>query len=761
MKQVLQSYRTGELRVADVPAPGVEAGCLLVHTRVSLVSAGTERATVELAQKSLLGKARARPDLVKKVLERVARDGLVATGKAAFQKLDSPIPLGYSCAGVVLEVGDGVPGFSVGDRVACAGAKVANHAEINLVPHHLCARIPEGVADEDAAFVTLGAIALHGVRQAAPTLGEVFGVIGLGLIGQLAAQLLRASGCAVLGVDLDPVKVTLAKSLGCEAALLRSDDLAAAVRGLTGGRGLDGVILAAATPSSDPIELAGELCRDRGRVVALGATGLTVPRRPYYDKELVLLQSRSYGPGRYDPSYEEGGVDYPAGYVRWTEGRNLEAFLGQVAAGRVKVAELVSHRFPIEQAAEAYALLQGRASKEAEAASASQAESAAAGATAAPVTPASAGGEPLGILLHYPQGPVPARTVTLGPVPRAGGPLRIGVLGAGAFASGTLVPLFAADRGARLVSIASARGASARHLAERHQIARATTDGAALLADPDVDAVVIATRHDLHAGLAAAALRAGKHVFVEKPLALDEAGLGEVLAAQRESGQQLFVGYNRRFAPLTAALRAHFQGRSGPLLITVRINAGEIPATSWVHDPRQGGGRLLGEGCHFVDLCAAIAGAEVTQVSAQGVGPAGAARGDDNFVLGLRLSDGSVASIVYAAVGDPSAGKERIEVLGDGAVAVLDDFRRLELRRGGKVRTERTLGQDKGHKAEVAAFLEAVRSGRAPVSPAALAATSRATFAALAQLKGEGEARGAGQGGSDGDGDNAAAVLPR
>jgi polar amino acid transport system substrate-binding protein len=735
MKQVLQSYRTGELRVADVPAPGVEAGSLLVHTRVSLVSAGTERATVELAQKSLLGKARARPDLVKKVLERVARDGLVATGKAAFQKLDSPIPLGYSCAGVVLEVGGNVPGFSVGDRVACAGAKVANHAEINLVPHHLCARIPDGVADEDAAFVTLGAIALHGVRQASPTLGEVFAVIGLGLIGQLAVQLLRASGCAVLGVDLDPVKVTLARSLGCEAALLRSDDLGAAVRGLTSGRGLDGVILAAATPSSDPIELAGELCRDRGRVVALGATGLTVPRRPYYDKELVLLQSRSYGPGRYDPSYEEGGVDYPAGYVRWTEGRNLEAFLAQVAAGRVRAQPLVSHKFPIERAQEAYGLLQGAAAAE-DSLVAQPAPGQAAGDVAAkPPAPA---GEPLGILLTYPQGPAPARTVTVtnGSWRASKGVVRVGIIGAGNFASGTLVPLFAQQDGVKLTAIASARGASARHLAERYQIARATTDAEAILSDGEVDAVVIATRHDKHAALAAQALRAGKHVFVEKPLALDEAGLQDVLAAQAGSGKQLFVGYNRRFAPMTLLLKEQFANRRSPLVLSLRINAGEIPATSWVHDPREGGGRLVGEGCHFVDLCAAIAGAPVTRVFAQGVLPSGGARADDNFALDLRLGDGSIASLVYTAQGDPSAGKERIEVFGDGAWGLLDEFRKLELRRAGQLRTERALAQDKGHRAGVAAFIESITTGQPAVPAQDLAATSRATFAAAEALRG-------------------------
>lgn len=695
MKQVLQSYRTGELEVADVPAPGLEPGCLLVLTAASLVSVGTDRGTMDLAQKSLIGKARERPDLVRKVLDRVARDGLVATGRAVLGKLDQPIPLGYSCAGRVLAVGEGVTGFAVGDRVACAGAKVANHAELNLVPQHLCALVPAGVDDEAAAFVTLGAVALQGLRQAQPTLGETFAVIGLGLVGQLAVQLLKANGCAVLGVDLDERKIKLATALGADAAVLRSGAVTETARALTRGRGVDGVLICAATPSSDPVQLAGELCRDRGRIVALGAVGMEVPRRPYYDKELTLLQSRSYGPGRYDPSYEERGVDYPIGFVRWTEGRNLEAFLALCAAGSVRTAELVTHRFPIERAGEAYAAV--------------------------------ASEDPLGVVLTYSQREAQARTVQVAKAaPARDGALRIGLVGAGAFAAGTLAPKLASS-GARLVAVASARGFSARHLAQKHRFERATTDGEALLRDPELDAVFIATRHSQHAAQAALALSCGKHVFVEKPPALDEAELAQVLSAARESGRVLMVGYNRRFAPLALELRGHFAGRRSPLVLQVRVNAGPLAPEHWLSDPREGG-RIVGEGCHFVDLCSFLAGADPVVVFAQGSA--------EDAAISLRFADGSVATIAYAASGDASAGKERIEAMGDGAFGVLEDFRRLELRRGGKlVASRKPLAQDKGHAAAVTAFLAAAKSGQPPIPLASLAATSRATFGAVESLR--------------------------
>jgi predicted dehydrogenase/threonine dehydrogenase-like Zn-dependent dehydrogenase len=705
MKQILQSYRTGHLELADVPAPCLEPGSVLVLTAASLLSVGTERMTMALAKKSLVGKARARPDLVRKVLERLSRDGLLTTGKAVLNKLDQPIPLGYSCAGRVVAVGDGVSGIAVGDRVACAGAKVANHAEVNLVPKNLCARVPEGVGDEAAAFVTVGAIALQGVRTGKPTLGEAFAVIGLGLIGQLAAQILRANGCRVLGIDLDPGKVKLARDLGAEEAVVRGGDVAQACASLTDGRGVDGVLICAASSSNDPVALAGDLCRDRGRVAVVGAVRMEIPRRPYYDKEIAFLQSRSYGPGRYDPVYEEAGVDYPAGYVRWTEQRNMEAFLHLCARGAVQVTPLVTHRFDIERAEEAYALLEG-------------------------------GGEPLGIVLKYPARAVPPRSVTMVATRRAGaGAVRVGFIGAGAFAAGTLVPAVAKAGGTRLVAIASARGFTARHLAQRHNFETCTTDAAAVATDPGVDAVFIATRHNLHAEQASAALRAGKHVFVEKPLALTRDELDSVLEAQRAAGTVLAVGYNRRYSPLARELKAFFERRVAPLVMHYRVNAGAIPADSWIHDPSIGGGRIIGEGCHFIDLCAYLAGGPPVSVYAQGVEPRAGARVDDNVTLSLRFSDGSIATIAYVATGDPTSGKEHLEVLGDGAQAVLGDFRRLELRRGGKRRLVSKFSQDKGHATGVETFLEAARvGGLQPIPLAVLAAVSMATFGAMESL---------------------------
>jgi polar amino acid transport system substrate-binding protein len=700
VKQVLQSYKTGDVAVADVPAPSApEPGGVLVRTTASLVSAGTERSAMELGKKSLVGKARARPDLVQKVLQKLSRDGVVATARTVFSKLDVPNPLGYSCAGVVLDADDAP--YSSGQRVACAGAKVANHAEVNAVPRNLCARIPDGVSDEEASFVTTGAIALHGVRTAQTQLGERVAVVGLGLIGMLAMQLLKAQGCRVLGVDPDESKRRLATELGCHAVAAPGPGAVEAMLSMSGGRGADAVVVCAATPSSDPIVLAGELARDRARVVAVGTVGMELPRRPYYDKELVFLQSRSYGPGRYDPVYEERGVDYPAGYVRWTEQRNMESFLEAVASGAVNVKRLISHRFPIERAEAAYELISGST------------------------------GEPfLGVVLTYEGATASERTVE---VSGGAGPARersgIAFVGAGAFATGVLVPAFAKAEGARLVSIASGRGVTARHLAEKFKFARATSDLAEQLADPAVDAVVLATRHNLHAAQAVAAFEAGKHVFVEKPLALDAASLDAVMAARERAGKLLMVGFNRRFSPLARELKGAFGRRRGPLVMQYRVNAGPLPADSWLKDPAVGGGRLVGEGCHFVDFCSYLADAPVTRVYAERAGES-----EDDVVVSLRFADGSVGTVHYVASGDPAYPKERVEVLGDGRVAVLDDFRSLEVAHG-KRRRSSSLLQDKGHAAEAQAFVDAVRRGLpAPIPYDSLVATTRATFAALESL---------------------------
>jgi len=674
-----------------------------MRTAASLVSAGTEKMTLDLARRSLLGKAQDRPDLVQKVVQKIQRDGLLSTAQAVWAQLDAPIPLGYSCAGRVVALGPGAAGFRPGDRVACGGAKSANHAEMNSVPTRLCALVPPGLSDEEAAFVTVGAIALQGVRTAAPTIGETVAVLGLGLIGQLACQILRAAGCKVLGVDLEPDKVALALRCGADRAVLRSGEVDDAVAALTAGRGVDAVVICAATDQNDPIELAGQIARDRGRVVVIGAVKMDVPRRPYYDKELSLLQSRSYGPGRYDPAYEEQGRDYPVGYVRWTEERNFEAFLALCADKRVDVRPLITHRFPIDEATEAYRLLSGERR------------------------------EPyLGILLTYPTDRPLQPRVLLGAPPAApvDGEVRLAVAGAGAFAASVLVPSLARAKGARLQAIASAKGISARQLGQKFGFRSAATDFASLCADPEVDAVVIATRHHLHAAQAIAALQAGKHVFVEKPLALTEEQLAPLLEEAQRSGRQLWVGFNRRFAPLAVRLHDFLAERSNPLLFSYRVNAGALPPNSWIQDPEVGGGRIVGEVCHFIDLFSYLC--DSLPVGVHAVAAAGSDRSagaPEDLIATLTFADGSIGTIVYGSRGDATFSKERLEVVGASRVAVLDDFKTLELVRRGK-RQRVGGGKDKGHDAEVQAFVQAVaRGGPAAISLDSLARTTRATFA--------------------------------
>ncbi len=704
MKQVLQHVRSGKLELADVPEPAPRASGVVVRNAASLISAGTEKMIIDFAGKSLLGKARERPDLVRQVVDKVRKDGLGPTMQTVMSRLDQPMALGYSCAGVVESAGRGAPEFQAGDRVACSGMGYASHAAAVFVPRNLTVAIPDGVSFEDASYVTLGAIALQGVRVAEPRLGETVCVIGLGLLGQLTVQLLRAAGCRVVGVDLDPAKVALARELGAGLAILRSEDVHGAVEAFTGGIGVDSVIVTAAAESNDPIELAGELCRDRGIVSMVGAVPMDIPRKVYFEKELQLRLSRSYGPGRYDPAYEEGGHDYPIGYVRWTERRNMEEFLRLVATGQVTPSRLTSHRFDLSEAERAYAIVTGQDKQ--------------------PF---------LGVVLTYPQGvPAGGRTVQLRPAAPASGTIGLGVFGAGNFAKAVLLPRIA-KAGVDLVGVSTATGASAKTTGDKFGFGYCTTDTDRLLADPAVHAVVIATRHGSHAGMTARALRAGKAVFVEKPLALDEDGLQEVLAAQAETGGVLAVGFNRRFSPLVQQMKAAF-APGAPLAMTYRINAGPIPASSWIHDPEQGGGRIIGEVCHFVDLAQHVADDEVAEVFAFNAG--GHASGLHDVVsISLRMRGGSIASISYFSTGDKSYPKERLEVFGGGAIAVLDDFRELTVSRGGKRKSTKKLSQDKGFDEEIAAFLAAVKDGTMPISLASLTATTRATFAIEESLR--------------------------
>ena len=717
MKAIVQSYGSGELEVAELPTPALLPGGVLVRNATSLISAGTERLMVDLAKKSLLGKAKERPDLVRRVLDKVRRDGVMATLDTVRSRLDNPIPLGYSCAGTVEAVAEGVDGIRVGNRVACAGAGYANHAEFVFVPRNLVVPLPEGVSFESACFTTVGAIALQGLRLAEPELGETVAVIGLGLVGLLAAQLARAAGCRVVGMDLDPSRCQLALDLGIEAAVGDGEALEERCHAMTNGHGADKVVVAASTKSSAPIALAGAIARIRGTVSVVGAVGMDVPRQPFYDKELLLRVSRSYGAGRYDPEYEEKGRDYPIGYVRWTENRNMEAFVAQLASGAVRTGPLLSHRFPIDRAQDAYDLLGGESK------------------------------EPyLGLLLTYPQPETTntevGRRIEVAPAAPADGAgstdnsVRLGVVGAGLFATGTLIPALAKRDDVRLAGVVTATGIKARHVARKFGFGFAATDASEILGNREVDAVVLATRHNLHADQVLAALEAGQHVFVEKPLCLDEEQLTEIVAAydaahSTASDRQplLMVGYNRRFAPLVRRLEAHFARVEEPLMLQLRVNAGFIPLDHWTQDPEQGGGRIVGEVCHFVDLAIALTGSHPVSVQAQALPNRGRYR-DDNLVATLGFADGSVATITYLAHGANGLAKERFEVSGGGRSAVLDNFRGLELYKGGRLDKVRGgLKQDKGHVAQLAAFVSAVASGGpAPIPFDDLVAGTRATF---------------------------------
>lgn len=718
MKQLLQNLKNGETLVVEVPVPNPQPGEVLVRTAASLVSAGTERTLVSFAEKSLLGKARSRPDLVRQVMDKARREGLLTTLDAAFNRLEQPMPLGYSSAGTIVALGPGVEGLQVGQRVACAGGNYAVHAEYASIPRNLITPLPDEVDFESAAFTTLGAIALHGFRLAEPQLGERVAIIGLGLLGLLAVGIAQAAGCHVLGIDLDPRRVDLARRMGATAVGREGAEEAA--QGFSRGRGCDAILICADTSSADPVELAGVIARDRARVVAVGAVGLQIPRKIYYEKELSFVNSRSYGPGRYDPAYEEGGQDYPLGYVRWTEGRNLEAFVELLANRRVDVHPLITHRFPIDQAPQAYDLITGKR-----------------------------GEQFLGVLLTYPAGEAehPVRRVALSPATHASAQpgskvdvVRLGVLGAGNFATAVMLPALKTTPGVELVGLVSASGLNAQAAGKRFGFQYAASDEAEILADPRVNTVAILTRHNLHAAQVIAALNAGKHVFCEKPLALDEAELEEIqaLVASLADGQgsMLMVGFNRRFAPLAVELKRFLEGRGEPLAAHYRVNAGYIPPSHWVHDPEQGGGRIIGEGCHFVDFLTYLVGQPPCAVTAHGL-PDGSRYREDNVVMTFAFPDGSLGTVSYLANGDKAFPKERVEVFCGGRTAALDDFRSLEMVRDGARRVLRSrLRQDKGHRAEWLAFSSALRQGGPPPIPYEhLFGVTRATFAAVQALR--------------------------
>ena len=727
MKQVLQQARTGEIEVMDVPAPQLRPGCVLVRVAASLVSAGTERAASEFASKNLLLKAKARPDLVHEVVNKARREGILSAVSAVRSRLDQPLALGYSSAGQVIGVGEGVTDIQVGDYVACAGAGFAVHAEIACVPRLLVAKIaraktglrefsPDSHEEEyvsavdsvleHAAFATVGAVALHGIRTAEVKLGDIVAVIGLGLLGQLTVQLLKIAGCRVVGMDVAMDRAQLASQLGVDAASFTSSDFRDLCLQHSGGVGVDAVLITAETPSSSPVNLAAELARDRGIVVAVGTVGMDLERKSYYEKELDFRVSRSYGPGRYDSAYEQKGRDYPIGYVRWTETRNMDAFLDLLLSGRLNLAPLITHRFSVEQAHRAYEVITGRA------------------------------GDPfLGVLIAYPHsaGPQPTAPVLLKKATPRASPteLQLGVLGAGTFAIGTLLPAIRKIPGVNLVGVCSATSSHSRHAAEKFGFSYCTSDSNQILDDPAVNTVLIATRNHLHARQVVAALRAGKNVFCEKPLCLSEPELVDIFRcySSRPAGQQLLVGFNRRFAPMVVRMKAFLSSINQPLAMHYRVNAGFLPRDHWVNDPEQGGGRILGEVCHFVDFLAFLAGSSPVEVNAYRLENSGQYSGD-NVIVSLRFANKSHGTISYLACGDRSFSKERVEVFGGGAVAVLEDFRRLELVRNGRKQVVHSRWrQDKGHRAEWEAFTHALRSNKpCPIPFEDLVASTLATL---------------------------------
>ena len=693
--------------LAEVPFPECGENGVLVRTACSLVSAGTEKMLVDLAKKSLVGKAMARPDLVRQVWGKMKKEGAAATLKKVMTKLDNPIPLGYSCAGQVIEAGRNVLGLKVGDWVACGGAGYANHAEVNFVPQNLAAKIPEGLAMESACFATVGSIALQGVRQAQVELGHRVGVIGLGLLGQMAVQILKASGAKVLCMDISQGKMDLAKKLGADLAV-HADNFVAAARNLTDGHGLDSLIITASTLSNHPIELAGEVCRYKGKVVVVGAVGMDIPRNDYYRKELDIRMSMSYGPGRYDPVYEEKGIDYPYSLVRWTEGRNLQAFLELCAEGKVTPAELVTHRFLFKDALSAYELFEGKT------------------------------GEPyLGILLNYDADKPLAKHVELStPFPGPANGIRIALVGAGGFAKSVLLPALVGMPGVAIASIATATGVSARGTAEKYRIAKIFGDSRSQLLDPSSNSALITTRHNHHVEAVLGALDAGKHVFVEKPLCIREEELESIRAKYEGMKERpvLTVGFNRRFSSHAAELKKWITGSGEMPVIRYRINAGFIPRDHWTQDPEIGGGRIVGEVCHFIDLASFLAGAPVEEVFATALETPGNYRGD-NVCITLKHANGARSSIDYLANGDPACPKEHIEVFCGRGLAVCEDFRTTTFHKEGARRKFKSSGMDKGFQAELEAFCNAVTGrGPEPISFASLVNTTLTTFRILESI---------------------------
>ncbi len=704
MKQLIQSFKTGELGLFEVPAPICQENGALVQTTVSLVSAGTEKMLVDFAKKSLLAKAKDRPDLVMQVIDKMKKEGVKNTLEKVFTKLDTPIPLGYSAAGKVIEVGSNVSGINIGDRVACGGAGYANHSEINYVPKNLMVKIPDGVDDIDASFVTVGAIALQGVRQTEPKLGEKVAVIGLGLLGQLAVQLLKANGCKVIGSDVDPDKMELAKKLGADE-VCHANDLIKKANEFSNGYGVDAVIIAAATSSNQPVIDAAEISRMRGRVIFLGLVGMDIPRNEYYKKELDLRLSMAYGPGRYDPEYEEKGNDYPYDLVRWTEQRNFEAFLGLIEEGKITPKALLTHQFDFDDAMDAYDLLEGKVQE-----------------------------KYLGIVLNYKneidldEHKIVKRTDKA----ISNDKVNIGLIGAGNFTKSVILPNLSKVGGYELVGLCTATGVSAEGSGKKYDFKYITTNSNEIFTNSEINSVFITTQHKDHGSMVLQAIENGKHCYVEKPLCIYEEEL-EAIEKAYDGKSILQVGFNRRFSPMIGQMKSKL---SGQVAINYRVNAGVIPKDVWIQDREIGGGRIIGEVCHFIDTCSYLTGSDVVSVFATTVQKDDQSIPDeDNVNIILNYANGSTATIGYYAYGDSNMPKEYIEAFGNGVSITMNDFREMHIYSGGKDEKVKSANQDKGFVNEFKAFQAAVKSGEPAISFVSIYNTTKTTFNILKSIR--------------------------
>lgn len=704
MKQLIQSFKTGELDLFDVPAPICQSNGALVQTTVSLVSAGTEKMLVDFAKKSMIAKAKDRPDLVKQVLDKMKKEGVKNTLEKVFTKLDTPIPLGYSLAGRVVEIGENLSGINIGDRVACGGAGYSNHAELNYVPKNLMVKIPDSVDDVDASFVTVGAIALQGVRQTNPLLGEKVAVMGLGLLGQLTVQLLKANGCKVIGSDIDPDKMELAKRLGCDE-VCHAGDLIKKANEFTAGKGVDAVIISASTSSNQPIIDAADISRMRGRVVLVGMVGMDVPRNTYYKKELEIKLSMAYGPGRYDPEYEEKGNDYPYDLVRFTEQRNFEAFLGLIEDGKITPKELITHSYDFDDAMTAYDLLEGRIQE-----------------------------KYLGIVLNYKKeiNLDEHKIVQRNDKSVKSDEVNVGLIGAGNFTKSVILPNIGRVGGYNLVGVCTATGVSAEGTSKKYDFKYMTTDSDEIFKNNEINSVFITTRHDDHASKVIKAIKSNKHCFVEKPLCIYEEELEEIKSVY-SGNTVLQVGFNRRFAPLIKKMKKNINGGAS---INYRINAGVIPKDVWIQDRTIGGGRIIGEVCHFIDTCSYLLDSEVESVFATTVSKNDQSIPDeDNVNIILNYKNGSTATIAYYAYGDNSMPKEFIETFSNGVSMQMNDFRELSVYSNSKSKKNKSANQDKGFVNEFKAFKEAVKTGNPVIEFESIYNTTKTAFKILESIK--------------------------